>query len=101
MMKKYTEYYSKNYDHWLVHEPWKIYFSLGRTFGRHEWVEWAIALGQGFFYLGAGLLMFLWLAVRVLFYPITRATVVYKCHKRAKKRAEKKMKKSVDIFNEL
>ena len=101
MMKKYIEYYTKNADNWLTYEPWKIYFSLGHIFERHEWVEWAIALGQGFFYLGSGLLMFLWLAVLVLFYPITRATVVFKCHKRAKKRAEKKMKKSVDIFNEL
>ena len=101
MMKKYTEYYSKNEEHWLTYEPWKIYFSLGHIFERYEWVEWALALGQGFFYLGAGLLMFLWLAVRVLFYPITRATVVYKCHKRAKKKAAKKMKKSVDIFSEL
>ena len=101
MMKKYTEYYTKNADNWLANEPWKIYFSLGHIFERHEWVEWAIALGQGIFYLGSGLLMFLWLAVRVLFYPITRACVVYKCHKRAKKKAEKKMQKPVDIFSEL
>ena len=101
MMKKYIEYYTKNAEHWLAYEPWKIYFSLGHIFERRDWFEWMIALSQGFFYLGAGLLMFLWLAVRILFYPITRAAVVYKCHKRAKKRAEKKMKKSVDIFSEL
>ena len=90
MMKKYIEYYSKNYDHWLTYEPWKIYFSFSHIFERYEWIEWALALGKGLFYLGAGLLMFLWLAVRVLFYPITRAAVVYKCHKKAKKRAEKR-----------
>ena len=101
MMKKYIEYFTKNAHNWLVNEPWKIYFSLGRIFERHEWVEWAIALGQGFFYLGSGLLMFLWLAVRVLFYPITRACVIYKCHKKAKKIAEKKMRKTVDILHEL
>ena len=101
MMKKYIEYYSKNYDHWLVHEPWKIYFSLGRTFGRYEWVEWALAHGKGFFYLGAGLLMFLWLAVRILFYPITRACVVYRLHKEAQRKLTRKMKKTIDIFHEL
>lgn len=101
MMKKYIEYYNKNAEHWLMYEPWKIYFSLGHIFERRDWFEWAIALGKGFFYLGAGLLMFLWLAVRILFYPITRAVVVYKCHKKVKKRAEKKVKKSVDIFSEL
>ena len=101
MMEKYKEYYAEHAAHWITYEPWKVYFSLGRIFKRHEWVEWTIALGQGFFYLGAGLLMFLWLAVRLLFYPITRACVVYSCHKHAKKRAEKKMKKTVDIFHEL
>lgn len=101
MMKKYVEYYSKNSDHWLTYEPWKIYFSFSHIFERYEWIEWALALGKGFFYLGAGLLMFLWLAVRVLFYPITRACVVYRCHKRAKKRAEKKMKKTLDMLHEL
>lgn len=91
----------KNYEELMLNHPMKIYFSKLRIFGRHEWIEWAECLGQGIFYLGAGLLLFLWLAVRILFYPITRATVVYKCHKRAKKRAEKKMKKTVDIFSEL
>ena len=101
MMKKYIEYYNKNAEHWLDYEPWKIYFSLGHIFERRDWFEWIIALVQGFYYLGAGLLMFLWLAVRILFYPITRACVVYRCHERAKKRAEKKMKKTIDIFHEL
>ena len=100
-MKKYIEYYNKNAERWLTYEPWKIYFSLGRTFGRYEWVEWALALGKGFFYLGAGLLMFLWLAVRILFYPITRACVVYRLHKREQRKLVRKKKKDVDIFSEL
>lgn len=91
----------KNYEELMLNHPMKIYFSKLRIFGRTEWTEWAEAFAQGVFYLGAGLLLFLWLAVRILFYPITRAIVVYKCHKRAKKRAEKKMKKPVDIFSEL
>ena len=101
MMKKYIEYYTKNAEHWLAYEPWKIYFSLSHIFERRDWFEWMIALVQGFYYLGAGLLMFLWLAVRILFYPITRACVVYRCHKRAKKRTEKKMKKTLDMLHEL
>ena len=101
MMKKYVEYYTKNAEHWLTYEPWKIYFSLGHIFERRDWFEWMIALGQGFYYLGAGLLMFLWLAVRVLFYPITRACVVYRLHKREQRRHTRKMKKTVDIFHEL
>lgn len=101
MMKKYIEYYNKNAEHWLTYEPWKIYFSLGHIFERRDWFEWIIALGQGFFYLGAGLLMFLWLVVRILFYPIMRACVIYRLHKREQRKLVRKKKKAVDIFSEL
>lgn len=91
----------KNYNELMLNHPTRIYFSKLRIFERHDWTEWVECLGQGIFYLGAGLLLFLWLAVRILLYPITRACVVYKCHERAKKKAEKKMRKTVDIFHEL
>lgn len=91
----------KDYKELMLNHPMKIYFSKLHIFEKCEWTEWAECLGQGIFYLGAGLLLLLWLTVRILFYPITRAAVVYKCHKKAKKKAEKKMKKTVDIFHEL
>lgn len=91
----------KHYEELMLNHPMKIYFSKLRIFEKHEWIEWAECLGQGVFYLGAGLLLLLWLAVRILVYPLTRACVVYKCHKKAKKRAENKKKKGIDIFGHI
>lgn len=97
VMKKNTRYnIMKNYEELMLNHPMKIYFSKLRIFSKVEWTEWIECLGQGIFYLGAGLLLLLWLVVRLLVYPLTRACVVYKCHKKAKRRYEKKMKKSID-----
>lgn len=95
----------KPYDEYILNKPWKIYFSKLKVFGKVEWIEWIQCLGQGIFYLGAGILMFSWLALRILFYPLTRFCVVLKLHRRAKKReAARKWKeeqKKKNIFEEI
>ena len=79
-----------DYKELMLNHPMKIYFFKLRIFEKYEWTEWAECLGQGIFYISAGLLLLLWLTVRILFYPITRAVAVYRCHKKVKKRAEKR-----------
>lgn len=89
----------KDYNEFMLNKPWKIYFSRLKVFGRTEWTEPFEAIGTGIFYLGAGILMLFWLFVRVAIYPIYRAAMVYKFHKRAKWRQAKKKKSN--IFDDM
>lgn len=95
----------KQYHEYILNKPWKIYFSKLKIFEKVEWTEWLQCLGQGAFYLSAGILLLAWLLLRILFYPFTRFCVVLRLHQRAKKREaarkRKEEQKKKNFFEEL
>lgn len=95
----------KQYHEYILNKPWKIYFSKLKIFEKVEWTEWLQCLGQGAFYLSAGIFLFAWLLLRILFYPFTRFCVVLRLHQRAKKREaarkRKEEQKKKNFFEEL